>query len=200
MSMLGLAIGLMSWAYAGDAGQCGVVGLDKIDFSKVTAMAIRGVEADLEIVGADGFEVRQGGAVCTDSEQAPVEVKLVGKGTVVYLTVKASEADSPKLTVAVPKGLPALTIDHQTGSLTVDGLAANVAVVSSSGPVDVDGARSLRVAYVTGDVIANHVANDVTADHVTGNLKVDDIAGSLATTQVSGTVVHNNVRGQVKAL
>ena len=198
MSSIGLMVGFaMNSAFA--AGPCGLVGAEKIDFSQITAMAIRGVEANIEVVPADTFEVREGAAVCS-GRGAPVEVRLTRKGTILIATVDAPDSGDTRLTFAVPRGLEALTVDHQVGSLVVRDLPARVAVVSNTGLVEVTGAKSLRVAYGRGDVIANRVESDVTVDNLAGNLKVDDVAGALATSEVTGTVVHDNVRGAVSSL
>lgn len=199
MSGFGLVVGIAASAWAGDTASCGLVGMEKVDLSKVTAMAIRGVEANIEVLAADGLEIRQEGAVCNAGKGAPVTVRLTQKGTVLIATVDTA-VEGAKLTFALPRGLEALTVDHQVGALEVRELPARIAVVSNTGSVEVYGAKSLRVAYGTGDVIADGVEADVQVDHVAGNLTVDDVAGSLATSDVSGTVVHNNVRGAVQAL
>lgn len=198
MSSIGLMMSFaMSSAFA--AEPCGLVGAEKIDFSQITAMALRGVEANVEIVPADTFEVRDGAAVCSGKD-AGVVVRVIRKGSVLLVRVDGENSSDAKLTFSVPRTLEAVSTDHHVGALVVRDLPARIAVVSNTGLVEVHGAKSLRVAYGTGDVVADRVATDVTVDNLAGNLTVDDVAGALATSAVSGTVVHDNVRGAVSAL
>jgi len=198
--MWGLVIGWMTGAALAGDGTCGLLGADKIDLGGITAVALRGVEGDVEVVAADGFEVRQGSSVCTTPDKhAPVVVRLARKGTVLVATV-SSDGEPPKLTFSVPRTIAALTVDEQVGALVVRDVPTRVAVLSNEGPVEVTGAKSLRVAYGRGDVRADRLESDVILDHVTGNVAVDDVAGGLATSNISGTVHHTNVRGAVEAL
>jgi hypothetical protein len=171
MTSIGLVMSLVtSNAFA--SGSCGLVGAEKIDFSTVTAFAIRGVEANIEVVPADAFAVREGATVCT-GRSADLGVRLTRKGNAVVATVTGGTG-AEKLVFSLPRTIDALTVDHQVGALVVRDVPARVAVVSATGLVEVSGADSLRVAYSTGDVVANRVASDVTVDNLAGSLTVDD--------------------------
>ncbi|MEQ1500901.1 MAG: hypothetical protein ABMB14_01655 [Myxococcota bacterium] len=204
---------LMAMASNSYAGTCtpAALGEQTVSLQGVTGLVVDGVDAKLEVVGADGSDLRATGAACGDG----AAIKLARRGTVVYASVKGKGLDEVSLTLTVPKALPALTVHGHTGPVVVRGVAAPVAVVSSDGPVELSDVKSVRIAYGTGPVVIERVSAGVVVDHLTGSLQakaigsdviadavtgevvVDDVAGDLAVRETTGSVRQTNVRGQV---
>jgi hypothetical protein len=164
-------------------------------------LVIRGVEGDVEVVAGSGD------ALSVSGDGAP---RLVRKGDVWVVTVKEGS-----LEVSVPASLAALTVHGQLGRLVVRDLPTRLAVVSGTGPVEIVGASSVRVANTVGDLSVDDVKDDLIVDQLTGTIdargvggdvivdgvsgavRVDDVVGNLAVTGAPGGVVHNDVQGLV---
>lgn len=183
-----------------------------LDGAGVTGWVVRAVEGPIDVTAASGSTARLAAETCaTDG----VTVKLTRKGNVGYASVKIDPDVQVTVTLALPAGAPAVTFDRQLGAVAVHDLPARIAVMSSTGSVDLEGVRSARIGYTAGDVKVDRVAEDVVldahtgnlsatgvggsiiADGITGNLNVDDVGGRLEVNRATGTVVQNNVRGQV---
>jgi hypothetical protein len=115
------------------------------------------VDGELELVPADDEQVTVD--ACGGS------VKLVRKGATLEVVGKPVE----RLVVHVPASIGAVTVHEHDGAVRSE-VPARLAVISSTGPLDVTGAASLRVAYLDGDVTVSDVVGAVTTDHVTGTV------------------------------
>lgn len=161
-----------------------------LDPAGATAMVIRGVEGAVAVSSGEGGAVTAQGSACRE-----VTVKLARKGNVIEATVKGARQANLQLEITVPRTLQSLSVQDQAGPLTVSGVQARLAVVSSTGPVEVQGGEALRVAYVTGPVQVEGVKGDVAVDMVTGTVKALDIGGDVLVDNVTGPVTVDDVDG-----
>jgi hypothetical protein len=197
------------------AEECARIPLDEVTLAMdgAAAMAVRGVTGALQIASGDGDVVRASGSACA----AGAEIHLARKAGVIVATVTMPrEVDGVELRLVVPRSLPALDVEGQTGPLRIDGVPSRLAVLNSTGPVAVQGSGSLRLANVTGpveadtidgDVVVDHmvgplvardVDGDVLADGITGQVAVAEVGGDLAVENGIGDVLHSGVHGQVR--
>jgi hypothetical protein len=182
---------LVSVAFGGDCAPVTIEGAS-VQTAGATAMVVRGVEGGIELVGSEGSEVVASGTACHD-----VTVKLVRKQGVIEARVSGARDADLSLKLAVPSAIGTLSVQDQLGPLQAHDLSLKLAVISSTGPVEVRAVDTVRVAYLTGPLVASGIKGDVVVDHVTGPVTVDDVDGSLAVAGSSGPVNQSNVRGQV---
>lgn len=175
-----------------------------------SAFAVRGMEAAVTLFPSTDATVHVSGTACSEAG-----IKLGRRDGVIVATARVPRDGGLELTVAVPADLASVTFYEHTGSVRADGVPARLAIVSSVGPVDVHGARSLRVAYgagpvtvdgLQGDLVverrdgplsARAITGDVLADEVGGPVSVDDVSGDLAVKGGGGPVSQQNVRGVI---
>lgn len=141
---------------------------------EVSAMRIQ-LDGDLTVLPSADDRIRL--AAC---DGAP---KLARDGGAWTLTSR----EPVDATLWLPAGLDVLTIHGHDGALSVR-VPAVVAVVSGSGPVEVGGANSLRVAYHVGDVRADELRGALTVDHVDGALRATQVTGEARVDGVTGAV------------
>lgn len=214
-----LALAAALWAATGAAAHAEGAKCDSprtidasLDGAGITGWVVRAVEGPVDVTAASGSTARLAAETCAADG---VTVKLTRKGTIGYATVKVDPGTQVTVRLALPASAPALTFDRQLGAVAVHDLPTRVAVMSSTGAVDLEGVTSARIGYTAGDVKVGRVAEDVVldahtgnlsatgvggnviADGITGNLAVDDVGGRLEVNRATGTVVQNNVRGAI---
>lgn len=189
-ALLAWAAPLAAYAEAGNCASPRTVDAT-VATGGLTGIVVRGVEAPVQVTASTG-EARLAAAVCDDD----VTVKFVRKGTIGYATVKGAAA-GVEVSLTVPSSVGALTFDHQSGTVSVRGVPAQVAVVSSSGAVELSDVKSARIGYSTGDLRVEKVAGNVTVDALTGNLEVSGVAGDVVADGVQGNVTATEVGGKL---
>jgi len=156
-------------------------------------MMVKGVVGTVDLVGVDGTTVAANGTACTSD----VKIKIANKAGVATVTVKADSDDQLQLKLSVPRSVAVLTVQDQTGPVTLRDLPTRFAAVSANGPIEVHGAQSVRLAYATGSVVVDEVHGDVTIDHLTGNLSAKQVSGDVALSMVTGPVQIDDVGGNL---
>lgn len=165
---------LMAEALAGTT--CATPSLLEADLNEVTSVAIR-LDGDVSVVTSEGAAVRI--EHCGGSG-----VRMVRKGAVLELHARRA-VDSA--TVQLPAQIARVAAYEHEGPLTI-AVPAEVAVVSSQGALQVQGAASLRVSWHEGDVAVSELQGDLLIDRLTGSVRGQAISGHARLDGVTGPV------------
>jgi hypothetical protein len=146
----------------------------------------------VRLVPSDDDQVHLTGTACAQGK-----FKLVRRDGVIVATDRVPADAGLELTVAVPRGFTSVSLHGTTGPVTSEGVDARIAVVSGEGPVDVRGARSLRVAFGAGPIAADGLQGDLVVDQWDGPLSAKAIDGDVTTTGLTGPVTVDDVDGDL---
>ncbi|WP_405563469.1 DUF4097 family beta strand repeat-containing protein [Streptomyces sp. NBC_01180] len=130
---------------------------------------------------------------------------VTGGGTDTMTTVSPIEA-----IICLPVG-SSLAVVSQSADAKVNGDLERMEFRSTSGDLEIDGARHLNASTTSGDIIAGLLSERVTARSVSGDISVDLYSGTdadlnttsgdvdvAATSQASGALRAHTVSGDVK--
>jgi hypothetical protein len=164
---------LMAAAFAGDV--CADPQVLQQDSSGFTSFVVR-VDGGVNVLPSPDANV--------SVESCGGTVKLVRKGQVLELVGRKPVEG---VTVRLPSAVTHVTAHQHTGALSIE-VPAQVAVISSEGPLVVKGAQSLRVSWHEGDIVAEDIAADLTVDRVTGGVSATGVGGNARVDGVTGKV------------
>jgi len=152
-------------------------GIDTTGAERVEILARAG---DLTVRPASGSALGAAGRACASRQEFLDETQLHVKraGNVIQVHVQTPEKMSGigifyaylDLQVVVPEGLP-------------------VDITDSSGDMDLEGVRVVRVTDSSGDVTARRLLADVEIDDSSGDVRVEDAAGAVRVADSSGDIV-----------
>lgn len=157
-----------------------------LDSASVRALAVRSLSGSLTIVPApEGSPIRLRGESCGE-----LSLSIAQGSDAAEISARPRKgAARATLTLAVPPSVAALTVHGLSGALYASDLPLSLAVISSTGPVDVRGIDTLRVAYVEGSVVARDVRGDVSIDEVIGRVEAGSVGGRVEIGSVVGEIV-----------
>ena len=134
----------------------GVAACDPVEIGLdgATTLGVRGMPADLTIVGVEGRT-----SIRATSEACGLRVSRDDH----HLFLSGPEKIGA-VTLEVPTSLAALSVYGHRAAVRVSDVPARVAVVSGEGPVEAVRVGHLRVAAVVGKVVAEDVNGDLVVD------------------------------------
>jgi Toastrack DUF4097 len=98
--------------------------------------------------------------------------------------------------VAVPAGVR-VSVESQTGDVTVRGTGSDVSVHTRTGDVTVEDASGhVDLNTLAGDITGSDLRDDIRAANVSGEIKLTGLTGNVSATSVSGNVVLSRVTSQ----
>ena len=147
-----IAIWVWLAASAAFGADCAKIALEPVEVAGIEALALRGVDAEVSVLGDEGSTVRITGTVCAGEAR----IALHQDGATGIVTVSGRKAEGVTLEIRVPRATWTVVLEHE-GALSVTGVASlraagvqgSLAATDIAGPVIVDG-----VVVPAGSVVA----------------------------------------------
>jgi hypothetical protein len=183
----------LAWVSSSFAGQqCDQVVEASFDAEGASALAIRGWLGNVTVVPGEGSQIVFRGVACGE-----VPIRLTGGAEARVARARVQPQAELVMRIEVPASVRVVTFYEHRGPMNVDGLAADLAVVSSEGPVNVRAGGSLRVAYSSGELQVDGLKGDLTVDRLVGTVDAIGLGGDARIERVTGAVHATRVAGDL---